>query len=412
MTTVLDGWTRGSGFAIEYVVVPMEAGSDPAAAARSYRRFAYGTTGGPSAGFWDVIEDLFEPPISQRVTTVGATLAGHDHTFAAGIGGDDTITSVTYTPVSAMTGVDVNSRTLSLVNTGPTGAGTTVVATLELTSGNDADGETEIPLSVVAGATAIDDGDRLAWHSTHVGANGIATVGHKALTSGVATLTTAANHGFLAGQTVVVAGVDSTFNGTYVIADVPSADTFTYDWLAAEVVSAPGSGTADVADAASVTNKALTNNVATLTTSAAHRFQVADTVVVAGVDGTFDGTVAVTAVTSDTFDYDLVHVDVVSAPASGTATGDLAAVVTNKELVDNVATLTTDDPHRFLVGDSVVVAAVDATFNGTHTISAVTSDTFSWAITHANVVSAVATGTADVGGLADPGGVVTVVIAE
>lgn len=67
--------------------------------------------------------------------------------------------------------------------------------------------------------------------------------------------------------------------------------------------------------------------------------------------------------------------------------------VTNKALTSNVATLTTSAAHGFTVGTSVTVADVDATFNGTYTITAVTSNTFSYAKTASNVVSAAATGT-------------------
>jgi hypothetical protein len=73
------------------------------------------------------------------------------------------------------------------------------------------------------------------------------------------------------------------------------------------------------------------------------------------------------------------------------------ATVNNKALTDNVATLTTAAAHNFLVGDRVTVAGVDATFNGTYALTAVTSTTFSYAKTNANVTSAAVspTGTAD-----------------
>jgi len=57
--------------------------------------------------------------------------------------------------------------------------------------------------------------------------NSSKVVSNKSLTSEVATLTTTTTHGFSQGQTVVVAGVDSTFNGTYTITNVTS-NTFTY----------------------------------------------------------------------------------------------------------------------------------------------------------------------------------------
>lgn len=65
---------------------------------------------------------------------------------------------------------------------------------------------------------------------------------NKALTSNVATITTSGAHGFLAGDTVTIDGVDSTFNGTYVIASVPTTTTFTYAKTADDVASASVSG--------------------------------------------------------------------------------------------------------------------------------------------------------------------------
>ena len=63
-------------------------------------------------------------------------------------------------------------------------------------------------------------------------------VTNKALTSNVATLTTATAHGFTTGQAVFVAGVDATFNGTYSVTGTPSGTTFTYAKTATDVTSA------------------------------------------------------------------------------------------------------------------------------------------------------------------------------
>ncbi len=57
----------------------------------------------------------------------------------------------------------------------------------------------------------------------------------KVLTNNVAQLATSGAHGFAAGQTVIVSGVDATFNGTYTILAVPSTTTFTYARVAANV---------------------------------------------------------------------------------------------------------------------------------------------------------------------------------
>jgi len=74
------------------------------------------------------------------------------------------------------------------------------------------------------------------------------SVSNKALTSNVATLTTSTTHGFAVGDIVVVGSVDATFNGTYVVKEVPTTTTFTYDKTNANVTSAAVSpaGTAEV----------------------------------------------------------------------------------------------------------------------------------------------------------------------
>ena len=74
-----------------------------------------------------------------------------------------------------------------------------------------------------------------------------ATVNNKALTSNVATLTTAAAHNFLVGDRITIAGVDATFNGTYALTAIPTSTTFSYAKTASNVTSAAVSpaGTAD-----------------------------------------------------------------------------------------------------------------------------------------------------------------------
>lgn len=69
--------------------------------------------------------------------------------------------------------------------------------------------------------------------------------------------------------------------------------------------------------------------------------------------------------------------------------------VSNKALTSNVATLTTSSAHGLVVGDTVTVSGVDATFDGTYTVTVVGSTTtFSYARTAGNVSSTAATGTA------------------
>jgi hypothetical protein len=72
---------------------------------------------------------------------------------------------------------------------------------------------------------------------------------NKALTTNVVTLTTSAPHGLTVGMDITITGVDATFNGTYRIATVPAATTFTYAKtsgnVASTAVSPAGTGVTD-----------------------------------------------------------------------------------------------------------------------------------------------------------------------
>jgi hypothetical protein len=205
-------------------------------------------------------------------------------------------------------------------------------------------------------------------------------VENKALTSNVATLTTRAAHNYLVGDSVVVAGVDATFNGTYTITTIPTSTTFTYAKTNANVASAR------IGDQTfTINNKALTSNVATLTTSATHPYLVGESVTVTGVDSTFNGTYAITAVTSTTFSYAKVESNVTSAAVSPTGTAVVnqsasTAAVANpvrtrftswsKDATDGVwklasniitePTTTIDYTQAGLVYDGIKVGSVDA----------------------------------------------------
>jgi hypothetical protein len=75
-----------------------------------------------------------------------------------------------------------------------------------------------------------------------------------------------------------------------------------------------------------ISNKALTSNVATLTTSTTHGFAVGDIVVVGSVDATFNGTYVVKAVpTTTTFTYDKTNANVTSAAVSPAGTAEVTS---------------------------------------------------------------------------------------
>ena len=83
----------------------------------------------------------------------------------------------------------------------------------------------------------------------------------------------------------------------------------------------PGTGTL------TISNVALTTNVATITLSAAHTMLVGEIVTVGCSNPLVNGTFAIKAVTSTTFTYDSVQSNITSAAATGTVTNGVAAPV-------------------------------------------------------------------------------------
>jgi hypothetical protein len=85
--------------------------------------------------------------------------------------------------------------------------------------------------------------------------------------------------------------------------------------------------------ALTVSNKALTSNVATITTSAAHGLFVGDTVKITGVDTTFNGTWTITTVPSTTtFTFARTATNVTSASSSGSVYPAASAASQNVRL--------------------------------------------------------------------------------
>jgi hypothetical protein len=91
---------------------------------------------------------------------------------------DATVSAVTYAPVTAITGANTNTRSVSLVNKGQAGAGVTVIATIQYNSGVNAAAadENTVTLSATPANLNVSAGDILQWQSTAVG-TGIADPG-------------------------------------------------------------------------------------------------------------------------------------------------------------------------------------------------------------------------------------------
>ncbi len=91
--------------------------------------------------------------------------------------------------------------------------------------------------------------------------------------------------------------------------------TSAFNWSNIQIIKIYSS----VLDSYAISNKALTSNVATLTTATAHGFSIGSRVVVAGVDSTFDGIHTISDVTATSFSYSLTATDVPSQAGSGIA---------------------------------------------------------------------------------------------
>lgn len=99
------------------------------------------------------------------------------------------------------------------------------------------------------------------WYKTEQ-----ASVTTKAASSGVATIDTSGAHGFLVGQTVVLADVDAQLNGTYTITAVPANNQFRFAKAGVTIPSAPATGSA--------TRLAGYNEVTTITGASTSTFNV------------------------------------------------------------------------------------------------------------------------------------------
>ena len=75
-----------------------------------------------------------------------------------------------------------------------------------------------------------------------IAGKGTLTISNVALTSNVATITTSANHGLVVGEVVTVGCSDPRVNGTFAVASVPTATTFTYASTQSNITSASATG--------------------------------------------------------------------------------------------------------------------------------------------------------------------------
>lgn len=208
----------------------------------------------------------------------------------------------------------------------------------------------------ISGIGAPFDGDKLitatptnTTFSFVADAAEVTPIAFKSLSNGIATIRTTEPHGLSAGGEIVVAGVDSVFNGTHTILGTPTTTSITF--------------TQNRVPPRGIVSGSLISNIATINTADTHQFIVGETVVISGAGSNFDGTFEITAVPSDTsFTYANTRTnarDIVAAQMFG----------------NDEAVLTASTPHGFVAGENVNVSDVNLTFNGGYRVNEVTTPT-------------------------------------
>jgi hypothetical protein len=378
--------------------------------------------------------------VATLTTTVQHDFSIGDNIYISGVGspfdGDQLVTAV---PTDTTFSFEASSATLkdishkSLSNS---------VATLETTIAHGFSSGQEITIngvdSLFDGTYTISDTPTVSTFTYSKTRIPPRTIVAKVLISNIATITTADAHNFILGEQVTVTGVDSNFNGTFPIIAIPSPTEFSYaatrtnarfitkKSMANDVVVLTTSGAHGFVEGEpvnvtgvdlsldggytissvtsntfsyrrvrstqkSIITKSLTANVATLTTSEPHGYVVGESIVVSGVDSTFNGTYVITQLPSTTtFSYAKVFPNNIAAITvlSGTVRSG-SRVIKSRQLIGNVATITTVNAHGVLLGEEVTISGISEIFDGSYSVTSIpTNNTFTYVKTASNVILA------------------------
>lgn len=205
-----------------------------------------------------------------------------------------------------------------------------------------------------------------------------ATVASLSRVGNVATATTAAAHGFVDGQNVVITGANpADYSGTFSLGLINATSFF---YTVAETPLSPASGLISVSlpgAPVSVISIARVGTIATVTTSAAHGYTNGQMVIISGAtQAEYNGTYSITLLTATTFSYTVVvgpttPATLGASPAAkvGASTGVISTLV--RSGTTTVVRLSAGTPAGFTVGASVIISGVNtAGYNGTYLITA------------------------------------------
>jgi hypothetical protein len=173
-------------------------------------------------------------------------------------------------------------------------------------------------------------------------------VSNEALTSNLATITTSTNHGISnVGTLVSIQGVDANLDGLYPIFTIPGLNTFTYVKTTANIPSAAVSPNGSAifntltatATAGTISNQAIVNYTAIITTGSAHGLAIGDIVEVNTGNAATEGTYVVNAVPSATlFTYTSATQTLASAALTQGSFGKFPDVYTLAAATNGIVT--------------------------------------------------------------------------
>lgn len=234
---------------------------------------------------------------------------------------------------------------------------------------------------------------RQIWQTIQYGSDfvGIASF---SVSGGVGQITTEIPHGFTGGQKVKITFTSPLVDGVQTITSVPAANRFQFSTTSANGSGPSTSGacrslvdTYDFARdlvfrlstdlgginfanevikpakelQASVISKQRSANTVTLITAADHEAVPGQEIEVVEVGSGLNGLHTIAEVpNARTIRFQLAGPDVPAASISGIRSLN----VTQKQLVDNIATITLDRPHNASIGQTVILEGVDAFFTG------------------------------------------------
>ncbi len=232
----------------------------------------------------------------------------------------------------------------------------------------------------------------------------ITTAVSYSITSNVITVNTDTNHYFEKGETASVSLGLPLYDGSKALSKITST-SFSYTAQDNVSLTATTGGTVTYTNgSATVTNKVLASNIATLTVGSGHNFKVGNVVTVNIGDPAFDGQRTLTGVGASTIVFRSQGDEPETSVASATATySPSSANVTNKVLSattsSSTATLTVGTGHNFRIGNVVTVNIGDPAFDGVKTITSASTSSGTIAYTAQNTISST---------LLSPNGTVTV----